>query len=219
MKVLVIEDDSMVALHTKKTISFFGHYVVACVKNANDAIKAASEHEIDLVVSDIHIEGNTDGLACSKMLQDKYNIPVILVSAHNDIPTLQRATDIDLTGYLIKPFREDELKTLLDLARLKVQNNAKEKPKILNNDYSYNAKHKTLYKNDAVIELTSKELDFLEALINAKGAILSYENFTYSVWDGEYASDEARRQLVYRFRQKLPDFPLKLVKGVGYKIG
>ena len=219
MKVLVIEDDSMVALHTQKAIAFLGHQVVDCVKNGEDALKVAEAHEIDLVVSDIQIEGEMDGLACSKMLQDKYDLPVILISAHNDIPTLQRATDIELAGYLIKPFREDELKTLLDLVELKVKNSTNEKRKIINRDYSYSSHHKTLYKNDSIVELTIKELNFLEALITAKGAIVSYENFEYSVWNGEYASDEARRQLVYRFRQKLPGFPLKLVKGVGYKLG
>lgn len=218
MKILLIEDDSMVALHTQKAISFLGHQVVACVKNGEDALQAAEEDEINLVVSDIQIEGTMDGLACSKILQDKYDIPVILISAHNDIPTLQRASDIELAGYLIKPFREDELKTLLDLVELKVKNNAHEKRKIISRDYSYSSHYKTLYKNDTVVELTIKELSFLETLLDAKGAIVSYENVEYSVWDGEYASDEARRQLVYRFRQKLPGFPLKLVKGVGYKL-
>jgi DNA-binding response OmpR family regulator len=218
MKILVIEDDSMVALHTKQAISFLGHQVVECVKNGEDALRAAEEHEIDLVVSDIQIEGEMDGLACSKILQDRYGVPVILISAHNDIPTLQRATDIELAGYLIKPFREDELKTLLDLVELKVKSNRHEKRKIINKDYNYCPQHKTLYNNDTAVELTIKELSFLETLIDAKGAIVSYEHVEYNVWNGEYTSDEARRQLVYRFRQKLPAFPLKLIKGVGYKL-
>ncbi|MDM5272304.1 response regulator [Sulfurovum sp. zt1-1] len=218
MKVLIIEDDSIVAMHMKETIQGRNHDVVGVAKNAQKALKIAEKSPIDLVISDINIEGDIDGIECCKILQNTYHTSVILVSAYNDQMTLKNASTLDFSGYLIKPFREDELLTHLDLIVLREKKKEHYKRKKINEVYSYCPIHQTFYRFQEVIELTQKEKSFLEALLRANGAIVSYEHFWDTIWYGEVVSDEARRQLVYRLRQKLPDFPLKLVKGIGYKL-
>lgn len=218
MKVLIIEDDSIVAMHIRETVEGHSHDVVGVAKSAEHALKLAKETPLDLVISDINIEGEIDGIECCKMLQDTYYSSVILVSAYNDQTTLQNASTLDFTGYLIKPFREDELTTLLDLIVLRENDENRYKRKKINEVYHYCPTHQTFYRNEEVLELTQKEKTFLEALIRANGAIVSYEHLSEMIWYGEEVSDEARRQLVYRLRHKLPDFPLKLVKGIGYKL-
>lgn len=215
---MIIEDDSIVAMHIRETVEAHDHDVVGVAKSAEKALKLAKEIPPDLVISDINIEGDIDGIECCKMLQNSYHTSVILVSAYNDQTTLQNASTLDFTGYLIKPFREDELITLLDLIVLRENENSRHKRKKINELYDYCPTHQTFYRNEEVLELTQKEKSFLEALIRAKGAIVSYQHLSEMIWYGEEVSDEARRQLVYRFRQKLPDFPLKLVKGIGYKL-
>lgn len=218
MKVLIIEDDSIVAMHIRETVQGHGHEVVGVAKSAPVALQIAEKNRPDLIISDINIEGEMDGIACSKLLQKTYGAAVILVSAYNDLSTLKNASSLDFIGYLIKPFREDELLTLIDLVSLRDNGEEKYKREQINQLYSYCFRQQTLYRDKSVIELTQKENSFLEALIKANGAIVPYNHFRHIIWDGEEVSDEARRQLVYRFRQKLPDFPFKLVKGMGYKL-
>jgi len=218
MSVLIIEDDSIVAMHIRETVQGHNHQVVGVVKSAESAFRVAREKAVDIVISDINIEGEMDGISCCKVLQESYHVSVILVSAYNDMATLQNASSLDFTGYLIKPFREDELLTLLDLIALREKRKEHPQRKKLNKVFSYCPKHQTLYKEDQVVELSQKEKTFLEALIRANGAIVSYQYFIDMIWDGEEVSDVARRQLVFRLKQKLPGFPLKLVRGVGYKL-
>ena len=218
MKILIIEDDSIVAMHIRETVEGHSHDVIGVAKSAEKALELAEETPPDLVISDINIEGEIDGIECSKTLQSSYHSSVILVSAYNDQATLQNASTLDFTGYLIKPFREDELITLLDLIVLRGNDDHPHKRKKINELYDYCPTHQTFYRNNEVLELTQKEKSFLEALIRANGAIVSYEHLSEMIWYGEEVSDEARRQLVYRLRHKLPDFPLKLVKGIGYKL-
>ncbi|MDD3592744.1 MAG: response regulator [Sulfurovum sp.] len=219
MRVLIIEDDSIVAMHIRETVQRHEHEVVGVVKSAESALSVAKESAVDIVISDINIEGETDGISCCKVLQESYDVSVILVSAYNDMATLQSASSLDFTGYLIKPFREDELLTLLDLINLREKRKEHHRRKKIDGVFSYCPRHQTFYKEDQVVELSQKEKSFLEALIRANGAIVSYQYLNDMIWDGEEVSDVARRQLVFRLKQKLPGFPLKLVKGVGYKLG
>ena len=218
MKVLIIEDDSIVAMHIRETVQGHDHEVIGVAKNADRALKMAEKNHPDLVISDINLEGRMDGIACSKLLQKMYSSAVVLITAYNDLETLKNASTLNFLGYLIKPFREDELLTLIDLVALRGKSQEKTNPERINQTYSYCSRQQTLFRGQEVIELTQKENSFLEALIKANGAIVPYNHFSHMIWDGEEVSDEARRQLVYRFRQKLPDFPFKLIKGMGYKL-
>lgn len=218
LNVLIIEDDIIVAMHIEKSVQQFGHHVVGVARSADEAFKIAENNTIDLVLSDIQIEGNIDGIECSKKLRSLYAVPVIIISAYNDMQTLMNATSLEFAGYLIKPFREEELKTLLDLIVIRQKNGMVVKKEFIGNGYEYSIEHQTLYFHGEIMELTQKEHQFLKALLKSNGAILSYVQFANYIWDGEDVSDEARRQLVYRFKQKLPEFPLKLIKGIGYKL-
>lgn len=219
LKVLIIEDSSIVAMHIERTVEYYGHQAVAVVGSSEEALAAAKKHKLDLVLSDIDIEGEMNGIDTCKILQKKYRLPVILISAFNDLPTLKNASTLDFIGYLIKPFREDELKTLLDLTVLRAEDNdMTHKREIIDHRYSYCPQHQTLYRYEEVIDLSQKEHSFLVALLGAKGAIVSYSSFAHAIWEDEDINDDTRRQLVYRFRQKIPDFPLKSLKGIGYKL-
>jgi len=119
LQVLVIEDKGIVGIHIRKIIESMGHKVLIVVKNGEDALKVAAKNRVDLVISDIRIEGEMDGISCSKELQKNYFMPIIFITAYRDVTTLQRASDIDFVGYLVKPFREDELQTVVNLAIFK----------------------------------------------------------------------------------------------------
>ena len=78
LNVLIIEDDIIVAMHIEKSVQQFGHHVVGVARSADEAFKIAENNTIDLVLSDIQIEGNIDGIECSKKLRSLYAVPVII---------------------------------------------------------------------------------------------------------------------------------------------
>jgi len=217
LQVLVIEDKGIVGIHIRKIVEAMGHKVLIVVKNAEDALSVAAKNRVDLVISDVRIEGEMDGISCSKELQEKYSMPVIFITAYRDSKTLQRASDIDFVGYLVKPFREDELQTVVNLAIFKYKlfgNSALVK---VSKRYSYSFEKNHFYEDDSVIELTTKEHLFVKALLTNKNALLSHEDLDTVVWDTP-VKESARRQFVHRFKEKFPEFPVELVKNRGYRI-
>jgi len=144
-------------------------------------------------------------------------MPVIFITAYRDVKTLQRASDVDFVGYLVKPFREDELQTVVNLAIFKYKllgNSALVK---VSTRYSYSFERNHFYEDDSVTELTTKEHLFVKALLANKNALLSHDDLDTAVWDAP-VKESARRQFVHRFKEKFPEFPIELVKNKGYRI-
>jgi len=218
LNILIIEDETIVGLHIKKTVLALGHTPLRIAKNAKDALFISVNNKVDLVISDINIQGNMDGIECCSILHKNYKIPIVFVTAYRDTATLKKASNVDFVGYLVKPFREDELETMINLAIFKYDLlDTDNRYKICDN-YSYSQKTNELYFHNTVITLTKKESNFIKIIIQAKGSVVPYMNIDENIWNGEAVEDGSRRQLVYRFRNKAPDFPLTLVKGVGYKL-
>ena len=218
LNILIIEDETIVALHIKKAISTLGHTPLRVAKNAKDALFTAVNNRVDLVISDINIQGNMDGIECCSLLQKNNKVPIIFITAYRDIQTLEKASRVDFVGYLVKPFCEDELETMINLAIFKYGLiTTDDRYKICDN-YSYSKETNKLYFQDTALMLTKKESSFITLIIQAKGSVVPYQNLDEAIWNGELVDDGNRRQLVYRFRNKAPDFPLTLVKGIGYKL-
>jgi len=217
LQVLVIEDKGIVGIHIKKIIEAMGHKVLIVVKNGEDALKVAAKNRVDLLISDIRIEGEMDGVSCSKELQEKYSTPVIFITAYRDVATLKRASDVDFVGYLVKPFREDELQTVIDLAIFKYKLLESSPLVKVSKKYSYSFDENHFYEDNTIVELTTKEHLFVKALLTNKNALLTHEDLDTTVWDTP-VQESARRQFVHRFKEKFPEFPVELVKNRGYRI-
>jgi DNA-binding response OmpR family regulator len=218
IKVLIIEDDTLIAMQLENALENLGHTVVDNVRCGKEALSVASTNPIDLVISDVNIEGEIDGITLSKTLYEQYSTPIIFITAYKDKETLKRASKIDFVGYIIKPFREDELEALINIAIYKY-NLPKLKLKLTIDDtYSYCMKNNELFSDEELIPLTKTETKFIQLLINSKGEIVSYNTIEQNLWEGTVVTDDTRRQLIYRFKKKLPNFPLKLKKGFGYRL-
>lgn len=218
LHILIIEDKTITALHIKQTVEDAECKVVAIVKNAKDAMQIAKENRIDLIISDINIEGDLDGIECCEMLQKEYSIPTIFLTAYRDANTLKRASTVEFVGYLVKPFRDDELQMMIELATYKYKLQEKIDRCIISNTYSYSFKTKELYHHSSKIDLTAKETSFINLLTKQANSTISYAIMEEKVWDKKQTTEGTRRQFVRRFKQKLPNLPLELIKGIGYKL-
>ncbi|MFK2823756.1 response regulator [Malaciobacter sp. WC5094] len=219
IRILLIEDEKMIAENLKSVIENFGYEVVDIVDTAEEALEVAFDTNIDVVVSDIEIRGLTDGIEVSKILQNTYNLPIIFTTAYNDEEKIKRASDVvNMVGYLVKPIRIDELDTMIKIAISKYQILEKRKMKNINDVYKYDFENKKIYEGDEEIVLTRNESILLSLLINSMGEILEYEAVNTAIWKDKKGSDVARRQLIHRLKSKLEKIDIASEKGVGIYI-
>jgi diguanylate cyclase (GGDEF)-like protein len=131
-KVLIVEDEALIAFDISMTLQQFGYSVVNIVATAEESIKAVEEYKPDVVIMDILLKGKTDGIEAAEKIKDEYKIPIIFLTTCTDDKTVKRATTQIPYGYLLKPFRSMELSILIELARQRhsfeqilIQNNLK----------------------------------------------------------------------------------------------
>lgn len=215
INILVIEDETIVALHISSVLKRLKFNVLAIVKTAADAFKVVQENSVHIILSDIRIEGEIDGISICKSIQKLYKIPVIFLTAYKDEETLLRASNVEFTGYILKPFREDELEILLKLTVAKYNLDKSEHKISLNEYYYYDKDEKTLYYKDDEVELTKKEKQLISLLVNAKNSTVTYDVIDSTIWLDEPNSDTNRRQLLYRVKNKLPSLEIESITGVG----
>ncbi len=115
-RILVVEDESIVAKDLELTLKRLGYSVPATASSAEDAMSKAGQYRPDLVLMDIHLQGATDGIATAQRLRREMNIPVIYLTAYADDDTVARARETEPFGYLLKPFNERELRSTLEIA-------------------------------------------------------------------------------------------------------
>jgi PAS domain S-box-containing protein len=115
-KILIVEDEKIVARDIENRLKSFGYAVAAVVSTGEAAIKKAAETLPDLVLMDILLKGDMDGVRAAEQIRTRFNIPVIYLTAYADDKTLQRAKITEPFGYIIKPFEERELRTTIEIA-------------------------------------------------------------------------------------------------------
>ena len=116
-KVLVVEDEGLIALDISNRLTALGHEVVGAVATAEEAFEKASG--ADLVLMDIRIDGAVDGVEAAARIREKYHVPVVFLTAHSDRPTVDRAKVTGAFGYLVKPIAHASLNTAIEIALYK----------------------------------------------------------------------------------------------------
>jgi len=108
-RILLVEDEVIVAMTLEDTLDALGYEVVGTVDNGPSAIELAEKMNPDLILMDIRIHGEIDGIEAVERINEKMDIPVIFLTAHSDEKTLARVLNTYPYGILVKPFREKEL--------------------------------------------------------------------------------------------------------------
>lgn len=114
--VLVVEDERIVARDLQATLSRAGYQVPSIAASGEDAIKRAAELKPDLVLMDIVLQGELDGVAAAKVIRHQLGIPVIYLTSSVDGETLERAKTTEPIGYVLKPFEACDLVTTIEMA-------------------------------------------------------------------------------------------------------
>ena len=115
-KLLIVEDEPIVALDLQQEVAEFGCEVVGVAESADEALMAVEDNLPDLALMDVRIVGSMDGIQTARLLREAYGVPVIFLTSYSDDTTTARAAREMPYGYLTKPFQSRELRATLEVA-------------------------------------------------------------------------------------------------------
>jgi diguanylate cyclase (GGDEF)-like protein len=116
LSILLVEDEGIIAHDLEETLTRLGYRVSGIASEGTEAIEMARELHPQLVVMDVSLRGEVDGIDAACAIQEEAPVPVIFLTGHTDPETLQRAVSTGPLGYLIKPFEEPDLRCAIDVA-------------------------------------------------------------------------------------------------------
>ncbi len=220
--ILIVEDEPIVALELKMELEKLDCHITGMVSTQKDVLDSIKENIPDIIMMDINLGKNENGIDIVKVIQKKKNIPILYLTAFSDDDTMNRAFSTNPIGYIVKPFKTQELKTNIQLAMYKL--NITNKVPInknyvpLGEEFYFDMKNRKLYFRDKFIKLGKKEQHLLALLIEANYSHVPFSNLEDAIWNGNQTSTSALRTLVYRLKGKLGNNIIQVTYGYGYNL-
>jgi len=218
-KILVVEDDRINLNIIVETIP--ENYDVKVASNGMDGLKVYKSFNPDIIISDIDMP-IMNGIEMLKEIrvEDK-NLKAIVLTAHDKVDYLLKATELNLTKYLIKPLLKDELLNTIKQATIELKSYTTISKKFINlpNNYMWDYDNLELYKEDELLKLTPKEKKILNYMLESSKNVKSYDEILYEAWeDFENPNKKILKTMMTNLRKKLPSNLIENVYGIGYKI-
>lgn len=116
IKILIVEDESIVAMDIKHRAEGLGYEVIGVTPSGEEALEMVRKNPPDLILMDIVLKGKIDGIEAAQRIHDNFDIPVLYLTAYSDEETLKRAKITEPFGYIIKPFEDRELHSSVEIA-------------------------------------------------------------------------------------------------------
>src|SRR5262249_17368124 len=115
-RILVVEDEALIAEDIQRTLQRFGYEVPITAATASQAFRAIESARPDLVLMAIRLKGPMDGITAAKEITTRFAVPIVYLTSHSDEMTLSRLRESRPRGYLVKPFRIEDLQSTVEKA-------------------------------------------------------------------------------------------------------
>jgi len=243
-KILIVEDESIIALNIKEILTDFGYIVVGIAANSEKALHLVRTKMPDLILMDITLQNREDGIELAEKISELISVPIVFLTANDKDQTIDKAIKVRPYGYILKPFKDVELKTAIEIAlktfranqtltgklneinsefiSLQSKFSLEEKSKMrfikLKYGYIFDNNEVTLLMAGKEILLNHKEKKLIQLLVKHVGEIVSVAQIEDYVWNGDLVGEGSLRSLIFRIRQKLPKDFLTCYSKIGYKI-
>lgn len=148
IKILIVEDELLIAENLAMKLKKFGYVIVGIVTSGQAALKHVQSSKPNLILMDIAIKGNIDGIETAAKIGETEEIPIIYLTAYADDETLERATQTNCYGYILKPFKDRELHATIKVTIKKYQKEASIKSSLQEILNKYSSEHNDLYLDD-----------------------------------------------------------------------
>ena len=226
IKILVVEDETILALQLKMSLQKFGYGISGVEATAHDAMRHVDANLPDMVLLDIHLKGEKSGTEAGRYIWQNHHIPIIYLTSYCDNATIKMAMDSEPYGYLSKPFRANDLKATLQAAWYKhtyfhptLELTRTSNPLIkLPCNYIFDRTNGVLTCKDQSVKLTGNEIKFFQILSESAGNTVSFEQISAYIYREESHDLSRLRNLVYRLRQKIDARLLENVFEAGYRL-
>jgi response regulator NasT len=156
VKILIAEDETIIRLDLRALLERAGHEVVAEARDGEEAVELARQHTPDLAVLDVRMP-HLDGIEAARRILEQRPIPIVMLTAFGQDELIARAVDAGVFGYLVKPFREQDLVPAIETAR---------------------ARHEELAAVREQVEDLTEALAARKAIERAKGFLMEKENLS-----------------------------------------
>lgn len=179
MKILIVEDEVFIAYAEQEILELDDHETELC-HNGREALELILKNDYDLILLDIMLP-EMDGFEIMEKTSFR-NIPVIMVTAKNDIHDRMKGYRLGAVDYIVKPFELLELKTKVDEILTRV---GKSTPVLLYGDLELNLENQMILKNHEVVGVTQKEFELAKYFIRNQGILLDCAHLMSALWGDE----------------------------------
>ncbi len=215
MKILLLEDDSMLNDAIKQYLESVGHAIIS-TKDGETCLKTLEEQKFDMLILDINLP-DIDGLTILERLHEqKRMVPTIFISALIDIEEISRAFDIGCHDYLKKPFHLKELN--LRINKILKTRVVPQEHKRLSKSYSFDHETTTLYFNNEPYILPKRQLLIIALLSQNRSLVVNYDMFREYAYDGDDIDNATIRAEVNRVKKVLKEDFIINIRGIGYMV-
>ncbi len=225
---MVVEDEVITQRYLRDILKQYNVETIECYDNGEDAYKAVKNSSCEMILMDINIKGNIDGIQLARKILQLHAIPVIFITAHSDHETFQEVLDLSPYGFIAKPFSAKDIETVVQVAYkrfLSQGSDGKAKTKkeqseilVINEHYSYDKSLKKLYRDQEEVKLNGKQKRLVDILCKNLDRTVEYEVLRAEIWEDNSVAESALRTLIYSLRKQLPDLPIVSYSKVGYAI-
>lgn len=168
VNILVVEDESIVSKDIQQILKKLGYNVVGAASTGELAVELAQEKQPDLILMDIMLKGEMSGIDAATQIKEKLNIPIIYLTAYADESTLSKAKITEPFGYILKPFKEIDLHTSIEMAlfKHKKETELRKERDLLYSLVENKDSNDILFvkANSKLVKLNTKDIYFVEAL-------------------------------------------------------
>jgi len=227
--IMIVEDEKSTQRYLTDILKQYQVSNIEFFDIAEDALARISSKNFDIVLMDINLNGNMNGIELAKKILQIIELPIVFISGERDIETFENVLALSPYGFVQKPFSSREIEFSLQLAYqnyiVQVER-CKKREVLLNNSniligdrYHYNTGTKRLYEDDLPVKLNLRQEKAIEILCNNINHTVTYEVLSYAIWgESNKNKGSAMRNLIYTIRKLLPDLPLISYSKVGYSL-
>jgi len=195
-RILIVGDEPFIAENLQEMLSIFGYDETEIANSANQAIKAIKSSRPDLVLLDVKIKGDQDGIELGAIIKEQYKVPFVYITSYSDKETINRAKHTQPLGFIVKPFTKDDVYAAIEVALF----NKNRVAGAASTDRMVSA-NPTTYSNDSIFV---KKKSLLEKV--------KYENLHWIEADGNHITIHADDGRDYTIRKSLKEITDKLPK-------
>jgi two-component system KDP operon response regulator KdpE len=225
LRILVVDDEPQIRRQLRLALNGYG-YEVLTATNGQDALITAAQQQPDMIILDISLGSEPDGIEVCRRLREWSKTPVIMLSVHDEEKTKVGALSAGADDYLTKPFGTEELNARIQAVRRRVAvepgTNARAEIRI--GSLYIDLVNRTVKIDGEEVHLTPKEYDLLRLLATHPGKVMTHRAILNAVWGPEYGDmDHYVRVFVNQIRKKLRENPSRNIRyilnepGVGYR--